>query len=95
MNLKNLDKDSIGVQSNMMFHETGGKVISLQILKDNQLKGYLTNVPALLICVSRSASYEDEKGIIITLLSGDFVKIEPNVKHWVNAIEDSNLLLIK
>ena len=39
--------------------------------------------------------FEDEKGQSITLKSGDYVKIEPNVKHWVNAKTDSNLLLIK
>lgn len=95
MNLKELHKDSIGVQTNMMFPATDGKVISLQILKDNQLKEHITKVPALLICVSGNAIYEDEKGNKATLLSGDFVKIEPNVKHWVNGIENSNLLLIK
>jgi quercetin dioxygenase-like cupin family protein len=95
MNLKNLHKDSLGVQTNMMFPATQGNVISLQILKDNQLKEHITTVPALLICVLGNAIYEDEKGNRITLAPGDFVKIEPNVKHWVNGIENSNLLLIK
>lgn len=95
MNLKDLHKDSIGVQTNMMFPATNGKVISLQILKNSQLKEHITDVPALLVCVSGIAVYEDEKGNKSTLSSGDFVKIEPNVKHWVNGIETSNLLLIK
>lgn len=95
MNLKELHKDSIGVQTNMMFPTTDGKVISLQISKGSQLKEHITKVPALLICVSGNAVYEDEKGIKVTLLSGDFVKIEPNVKHWVDGIESSSLLLIK
>ncbi len=95
MNLKELHKDSIGVQTNMIFPTIEGKVISLQILKGSQLKEHITKVPALLICVLGNAIYEDEKGNKITLLSGDFVKIEPNVKHWVDGIEDSNLLLIK
>ncbi len=95
MNLKELHKDSIGVQTNMMFPTTYGKVISLQISKGSQLKEHITKVPALLICVSGNAVYEDEKGIKVTLLSGDFVKIEPNVKHWVDGIESSSLLLIK
>lgn len=95
MNLKDLHKDTLGVQTNMMFPAKEGKVISLQILKDSQLKEHTTNVPALLICVTGNAIYEDEKGTKASLYSGDFVKIEPNVKHWVNGIENSNLLLIK
>ncbi|WP_396137225.1 hypothetical protein [Flavobacterium sp.] len=95
MNLKDLHNDTLGVQTNIMFPTIDGKVISLQILKDSQLKEHITNVPALLICVTGNAIYEDEKGNKATLYSGDFVKIESNVKHWVNGIENSNLLLIK
>ena len=95
MNLKDLHKDTLGVQTNMMFPATDGKVISLQILKDSTLEEHITKVPALLVCVSGNAVYEDEKGTKAVLFSGDFVKIEPNVKHWVNSIEVSNLLLIK
>lgn len=95
MNLTELHNDSRGVQTNMMFPAKDGKVISLQILKDNQLKEHVSKLPALLICVSGNAIYEDENGLKVSLLSGDFVKIEPNVKHWVNGIENTNLLLIK
>jgi quercetin dioxygenase-like cupin family protein len=95
MNLKELHTDNKGVQTNMMFPANEGKVISLQILKDSKLEEHVTKVPALLVCVSGNAVYEDEKGIKAVLFSGDFVKIEPNVKHWVNGIESTNLLLIK
>ncbi len=95
MNLKELHTDNKGVQTNMMFPATEGKVISLQILKDSKLEEHVTKVPALLVCVSGNAVYEDEKGIKAVLFSGDFVKIEPNVKHWVIGIESTNLLLIK
>lgn len=95
MNLKQLHPEAKGVQTNMMFPAKDGKVISLQILKDNQLKEHTTAVPALLVCVNGEVVFEDEKGQSIALKSGDYVKIEPNVKHWVNAKTDSNLLLIK
>lgn len=95
MNLKELHPETKGVQTNMMFPAKEGKVISLQILKDNQLKEHLSMVPALLVCVKGEVVFEDEKGGSITLLSGDYVNIQPNVKHWVNAKIDSNLLLIK
>lgn len=93
--LKELHKDSIGVQTNMMFKAVEGKVISLQISKNEQLKEHVTKVPALLVCVSGSGNYEDANGRNIPLKSGVFVKIEADVKHWVNAFEDSNFLLIK
>ena len=52
MNLKDLHKETLGVQTNMMFPAIDGKIISLQILKNSQLKEHITNVPALLICVT-------------------------------------------
>lgn len=94
-NLKDLHKNSVGVQTNMMFSAEEGKVISLQISKGAQLKEHVTKVPALLVCVAGNGIYEDEKGKKVPLKSGDFVKIEANVKHWVDAVEDSNFLLIK
>ena len=55
MNLKELHSDNKGVQTNMLFPVTDGKVISLQILKDSKLEEHITNVPALLVCVSGNA----------------------------------------
>lgn len=95
MNLKELHTEAKGVQTNMLFPATDVKVISLQISKDSTLEEHVTKVPALLVCVSGNAVYEDEKGTKAVLFSGDFVKIEPNVKHWVNGLENTNLLLIK
>jgi quercetin dioxygenase-like cupin family protein len=95
MNLADLHTEDKAVQTKMMFATTEGKVVSLQIQKDKQLKEHITTVPALLVCVKGEVVFENEKGISITLLSGDYVNIEPNIKHWVNAKTDSNLLLIK
>ena len=94
MNLKNLHSENKAVQTNLLFEPTE-KVISMQIAKGEQLKEHLTKIPALLVCVSGSGSYADEKGLKMNLKSGDYVKIEPNVKHWVDAFEASNFLLIK
>lgn len=94
MNLKNIH-NSKAVETKLLFSNHEGKVISLQILKGEQLKEHITNVPAFLICVIGNAIYEDETGNKIILFSGDYVLIEPNIKHWVNGIEDTNLLLIK
>ena len=94
MNLKNLHPENKAVQTSVLF-EPKEKVISLQIAKGEQLKEHITKVPALLVCVSGNAVFDNEKGEKTELQSGDYVLIEENVKHWVNAFEDSNFLLIK
>ena len=38
---------------------------------------------------------KNEKGVSENLSSGDMVNIEPNEKHWVEGIQDTQLLLIK
>ena len=94
MNLKDLHTEQKAVQTNALF-EPNEKVISLQIAKNEQLKEHVTKIPALLVCVAGKATFSDENHQKIHLQSGDYVKIEPNVKHWVDAFEDSNFLLIK
>lgn len=95
MNLSTLHTEDKAVQTKMMFATSEGKVVSLQIQKDKQLKEHITTVPALLVCVKGEVVFENEKGVSVIMVSGDFVNIEPNMKHWVNAKTDSNLLLIK
>jgi quercetin dioxygenase-like cupin family protein len=95
MNLKNLHTESKPVQTKVLFEPTESKVISLQIASGGQLKEHITKVPALLVCVSGDAVFKDEKGKSIELKSGDYVNIEANVKHWVDANEESNFILVK
>ena len=95
MNIKHLHQDTKAISTASLFKTESGNVTSIQILANEQLKEHITKVPALLVCVSGKGSYGDEKGNKITLQSGDYVNLEPNVKHWVDAIEESNFLLIK
>lgn len=95
MNLKSLHTEQKAVQTHLLFQPTDAKVIALQIAKNEQLKEHITKVPALLVCVSGKATYNDEKGTSVTLQSGDYYNIPENVKHWVDAQEESNFLLIK
>jgi len=95
MNLKNLHTENKSVQTNVLFSAEEGKVISLQIAAGEQLKEHLSKVPALLVCVSGEAVFTDEKGKSVPLITGDYVHIEVNVKHWIDAKEESNFLLIK
>ena len=94
MNLKNLHTENLAVQLNVVFEPTE-KVISMQIAKGEQLKEHVTKIPALLVCVSGKATFSNENELKINLQSGDYVNIEPNVKHWIDAFEESNFLLIK
>ena len=95
MNLKNLHTEDKAVQTNVLFSAEEGKVISLQIAAGEQLKEHSTKVPALLVCVDGDAVFHDETGKSIALKPGDYVNIEANVKHWVDAKEESNFILIK
>lgn len=95
MNLINLHSSDKPVQTQVLFEPTENKVIALQIAKKEQLKEHVTKVPALLICVTGEATFSNEKGEKIHLKSGDFIKIPVDVKHWVDAHELSNFLLIK
>jgi len=95
MNLKNLHTENKSVQTNLLFSTTEGKVISLQIASGEHLKEHLSKVPALLVCVSGNAIYNEENGTTIELKTGDFVNIEADVKHSIDAIAESNFLLIK
>jgi quercetin dioxygenase-like cupin family protein len=95
MNLKNLHSENKPVQTQSLFLTTEGKVISLQIAAGEQLKEHITKVTALLVCVSGEAIFHDEKGKSIELKSGDYINIEANLKHWIDAKEESNFILIK
>ncbi len=95
MNLRNVHIENKPVQTQLIFSAEDGKVISLQIASGEQLKEHITKVPALLVCVSGDAVFQDVNGKSIELKSGDYVNIEANVKHWVDAKENSNFLVIK
>lgn len=94
MNLKDLHTADKPLQTKKIFSTTDG-VIAIQINAGGQLKEHLTNVPSLLVCVTGNVVFENEKGSKENLIPGDYVNIEANVKHWVTAEKDSNLLLIK
>lgn len=95
MNLSNLHSSDKPVQTQVLFEPTENKVIALQIAKNEQLKEHVTKVPALLVCINGDATFSNENGEKIHLKSGDFIKIPVDVKHWVDAHELSNFLLIK
>ncbi len=95
MNVKELHTQDKPVSSVSIFKSDLGQAASMQILKGEILKEHVSKIPALLICIEGEAFFENEKGIKEVLRAGDYVNIEPMVKHWVKGIEESQLLLIK
>ncbi|MEO7049916.1 MAG: hypothetical protein ABI091_31720 [Ferruginibacter sp.] len=94
MNLKDIHTGDKALQTKKIFTAAEG-VIALQINAGSLLKEHVTHIPALLTLVLGEVVFENEKGVKEILLPGDFINIEAHVKHWVNAVKDSNLLLIK
>lgn len=95
MNIKALHNIEKPVSAIALFKEGEGNLSAIQILGKQRLKEHITKTPALLICVEGEVVFNNEQGKTETLLPGDYVNIEPMVKHWVTATLDSNLLLFK
>ena len=95
MNLKDLHTKLKPVSTIPHFKAEEGNVAAIQILNNQLLKEHKTKTPALLICVAGEVVFENEKGANEILVPGDYVNIEPMIKHSVKGILDSQLLLIK
>ncbi len=95
MNIKQLYTQEKPVSAISLFKSELGNATAIQILQSETLKEHITKTPALLICVEGEVVFENGKGIKETLKSGDFVNIEPMVKHWVEGTIKSQLILIK
>lgn len=95
MNLTSFHTENKPLQTKAIFTTTEGKVVSIQLQANAELKEHSTKVPALLICIAGEVVFENEQGLKETLSIGDYVNIEPNIKHWLLANVASNLILIK
>jgi len=95
MNIKELHSPEKAVSAVSLFKTEFGNATALQILQGEKLKEHITKVPALLICVKGEVVFENENAHKETLTPGDYINIEPMVKHWVEGIVDSQLVLIK
>ena len=95
MNIKDLHTKLKPVSAIPHFKAEEGNVTAIQILNNQLLKEHTTKTPALLVCVTGEVVFENENGTNEILVSGDYVNIEPLIKHSVKGIQDSQLLLIK
>ncbi len=95
MNIRDKHSREKPVSTTLFFEGQEGKTTAMQLLKDQELKSHISKVPALLICIAGETVFENEKGFKTILQNGDFVDIEPNVRHWLVSHTDSQLLLLK
>ena len=95
MNIKELHTQEKPVSATSLFKSELGNATAIKISQGEKLKEHITKTPALLICMEGQVIFENEKGIKKNLLTGDYVNIEPMVKHWVEGTIESQLILIK
>ena len=95
MNIKDLHTQEKPVSATSLYKSELGNATAIKILQGVKLKEHVTKIPALLICMEGEVVFENEKGIKETLMPGDYVNIEPMVKHWVEGTMESQLILIK
>lgn len=95
MNITELHTSEKTVSAISLFKSDLGNATAIQILKGEKLDEHISKNLALLICIIGKVVFEDEKGAKKILRPGDYVGIEPEVKHWVVAGMDSQLLLMK
>jgi quercetin dioxygenase-like cupin family protein len=95
MNLKNIHDNDKVVSAVPVFKTEKGATISIRIKENGHLKEHISKVPALLVCLNGKAEFGDEQGLERFMTPGDYIEIEPMVKHWISAINESNFLLIK
>jgi quercetin dioxygenase-like cupin family protein len=95
MNIKDLHTKEKPVSAAVFFKSDFGNATAIQILKGEILKEHITKIPALLLCLEGEAVFENEMGEKKVLYPGDYINIEPMVKHWVEGISESQLVLMK
>ncbi|MFT5823381.1 MAG: quercetin dioxygenase-like cupin family protein [Crocinitomix sp.] len=95
MNIANLHTAEKRVSAVKIAHEGKAEIRAIKILKNEILAKHTTTIPAVLVCTSGETIYESEVGEKHVLGTGDYVNIKPNIIHWLKAVEDSQLLLIK
>ncbi|MBK6840084.1 MAG: hypothetical protein IPG90_18875 [Bacteroidetes bacterium] len=95
MNIKELHTTEKEVSAVSFFKSDQANATALQILSGGKLNEHITKVPALLICLGGKVIFRNENGIELPLFSGDFIIIEPMVKHWIEAELTTQLVLIK
>ncbi|MGV0924485.1 hypothetical protein [Empedobacter tilapiae] len=93
--LNNIHANDKNVGAISIFKGESSNVTSIQLLEKSVLKEHSTKIPALLLCVTGKVLYLDENEQKIELSSSEYITIEPNVIHKLEALENSQLILVK
>lgn len=94
-NLSELHQSGKEVSAQSLFRGELGTTTAIQLQRNGTLKEHITKTPALLLCIDGKVTYEDETEKKFVLETGDYVNITPNVKHWLYASVQSQLVLLK
>lgn len=94
-NISELHVSDKNVSAQALFKGEIGTATAIRLLANSTLKEHITQTPALLICISGEVTYENETAEKHTLSAGDFISIPPQIKHWLVATKDSQLILLK
>jgi quercetin dioxygenase-like cupin family protein len=95
MNVKDLHTKQMPVSATSLFKSDLGNATAIQILAGEKLKEHSSQTPALLLCLEGKTLFEDENGMHEILQSGDYVNIQAGVKHKMEGVLESQLILIK
>lgn len=95
MNLTDLHPADKALSAKPLFANAGGSTVAIQLQKGGKLPEHISQVPALLLCVSGEVIYQTNDAPEQRLQSGDYVHIPPQVKHQLIALEAAALVLIK
>jgi quercetin dioxygenase-like cupin family protein len=95
MNINALHHQEKAVSASALFSGEQGTTTTIRIKQGAVLKEHITPTPALLLCIQGHVVFENENGTTESLMAGDYVIIEPMVRHWLVAMLDSNVLLMK
>ncbi len=95
MNIKDKHTLNLPISEELLFESEVGITSAFQILEGVQINNQIIRVPAMLICIAGKIIFQDENGTNKKLFPGDFINIEPMVKHLVRGLSNSQLIVIK
>lgn len=95
MNIKEVHQSDKEISAIGLFKGELGTAIAIQLQTKGSLKEHISKNPALLLCISGLVNYNEENEKAIELRPGDYVSIKANVKHWLYATVESQLILLK
>lgn len=79
----------------LFFKGALGTTTALQLQPEGMLQEHISKTQAVLLCVSGEVEFHDENDTVLLLRAGEYIEIEPALKHWLKAIELTQLLLLK